>query len=182
MVAAVIIAGIIVSTSGMSADYIIDKAGQHASVNFKVSHLGFSFITGRFNDFDGKFSYDPTSPSDSKVSVTINTASLDTNHAERDKHFRSDKFFEVARYPTITFESTGYAAGSNGDKLDGNLTIRGITKSVVIDVNHVGSGKDPWGGYRSGFEGEIILHAADFGLPGWVGNIEIELNVEGVRQ
>ena len=170
------------SMPAMSADYIIDKEGQHASVIFRADHLGFSYITGRFNDFDGRFSYDPANPAISKVSVTINVDSLDTNHAERDKHLRSDKFFDVALYPTITFEGTGYSSGSGGDKLNGNLTVHGITKAVVIDVNHVGAGKDPWGGYRSGFEGEIILRAADFGLPDWVGNIKIELNVEGIRQ
>ena len=114
--------------------------------------------------------------------MTINVSSLDTNHAERDKHLRSDKFLDVAQYPIITFESTGYEAGSIHDKLNGNLTVRGITRPITIDVNHVGAGKDPWGGYRVGFEGEITLRGSDYGLPDWVGDIEFGLNVEGVRQ
>ncbi len=178
----VIAAGLTASMPVMPADYVIDKEGQHASVNFRASHLGYSFITGRFNDFDGKFSYDPAHPSDSKISLTINVGSLDTNHAERDKHLRSDKFLDVAQYPTIIFEGTGYTAGPGGDRLKGNLTVHGITRAIVINVNHVGFGKDPWGGYRSGFEGEITLLASDFGMPDWVGDIEFELNIEGIRQ
>jgi polyisoprenoid-binding protein YceI len=178
----VLIASMMSSAPLMAADYVIDRKGQHANVNFKASHLGFSYITGRFNDFEGSFSHDPGNPSASKVSVTINARSLDTNHAERDKALRSSDFFEAAKYPTITFESTGYAAGSGGDQLMGDLTIHGVTKAVTIDVNHVGEGPDPWGGYRSGFEGSIMLNAGDFDLPEWVGNIEISLNIEGVRQ
>ncbi len=166
----------------MAAEYVIDREGQHANVNFKASHLGFSYITGRFNDFEGSFSHDPDNPSASKVSVTINARSLDTNHAGRDKTLRSEQFFEVGKYPTITFESTGFIAGSGGGKLMGDLTIHGITNTVTIDVKHVGEGPDPWGGYRSGFEGTIMLTASDYGLPEWVGDIEISLNVEGVRQ
>jgi polyisoprenoid-binding protein YceI len=166
----------------LSANYVIDREGQHANVNFRASHLGFSYITGRFNDFEGSFSHDPSNPSASKVSVTIKTISLDTNHAERDKTLRSDEFFDVAKYPTITFESTGYMAGSSGDKLKGDLTIHGVTREVSIDVKQVGEGPDPWGGYRSGFEGSVNVTASDYDLPEWVGDIEISLNVEGVRQ
>lgn len=143
MISAVFTAVIIALTPAMASDYVIDNKGQHASVNFRASHLGFSFIAGRFNDFEGKFSHDPANPSVSKASVKIKAASIDTNHAERDKHLRSEDFFEVAKYPTITFESTGYAVDSGGARLNGDLTIHGVTRAVVIDVNHVGEGKDP---------------------------------------
>ncbi len=182
LIAAALVAGAVAASPVIAADYVIDKKGQHAFVNFKVSHLGFSYIIGRFNDFSGTFSHDPKNPGASKTSVTINTQSIDTNHAERDKHLRSEDFFEVSKYPTITFESTGYEAGGEMDRLMGNLTIRGITKPVTIDVKQVGEGKDPWGGYRSGFAGSITLSAADYGLPDWVGDVEVELNIEGVRQ
>jgi polyisoprenoid-binding protein YceI len=182
MLGLVLVVGMMSSAPLMAANYVIDKKGQHANVNFKVSHLGFSYITGRFNDFEGGFSHDPGNPSASKVSVTINAGSLDTNHAERDKALRSADFFEVAKYPTITFKGTGYVAGSDGDKLMGDLTMHGVTKAVTIDVNHVGEGADPWGGYRSGFEGSITLKVGDFGMPEWVGDVQISLNVEGVRQ
>ena len=178
----VLVVSMILSAPVMAADYVIDKKGQHASVSFKVSHLGYSYIIGRFNDFEGSFSHDASNPSASKASVTINASSLDTNHAERDKALRSAEFLEVAKYPTITFEGTGYVAGSGGDKLMGDLTMHGVTKTVTIDVNHIGEGADPWGGYRTGFEGDITLKVGDFGLPEWVGNVEISLIVEGVRQ
>ena len=182
MLGLVLVVGMMSSAPLMAADYVIDREGQHANVNFKASHLGFSYITGRFNDFEGGFSHDPGNPSASGVSVTINARSLDTNHAERDKALRSADFFDVAKYPTVTFEGIGYTAGSGGDKLMGDLTLHGVTKAVTIDVKLVGEGPDPWGGYRSGFEGSIMLNAGDFDLPEWVGDIQISLNIEGVRQ
>lgn len=169
---------LLVSAQTMAADYVIDVKGQHAFVNFKVSHLGYSYIIGRFNDFSGKFSHDPAKPAGSSVNVTIQAKSLDTNHAERDKHLRSADFFEVDKYPVISFESTSFKDG----KLAGNLSLRGVTKPVTLDVVQVGEGDDPWGGYRSGFEGEVNLKASDFGFPGWVGDVAVSLQVEGVRQ
>jgi polyisoprenoid-binding protein YceI len=172
----------LVSTQLMAANYVIDKEGQHAAVLFKASHLGFSYNVGRFKNLEGKFSYNKNKPSASTASVTIDAKSLDTNHAERDKHLRSDDFLDVDKYPTITFTSTGYQAGSEGDVLKGKLTLHGVTKEVDIAVNHIGEGKDPWGGYRSGFEGKLSIKAVDYGIPDWVGKIEIELIVEGIRQ
>ncbi len=169
------------SGQAFAANYAIDKKGQHAFINFKVNHLGFSFIVGGFNDFDGSFSHDASNPGASKAEVVIQTKSIDTNHAERDKHLRSDDFLDVSKYPTITFNSTGYQAGADGDKLMGELTMMGVTKPVTIDVTHIGEGKDPWGGYRTGFVGTTMITASDFGLKDWVGEIQIELNIEGIR-
>lgn len=90
----------------MAADYAIDKQGQHAFVNFKISHLGYSWLYGTFKDFDGSFSFDAAKPEASKVNVTLNTASVDTNHAERDKHLRSGDFLNVSKHPQATFTST----------------------------------------------------------------------------
>lgn len=182
MVGLVLAVSMMSSAPLMAADYIIDIKGQHANINFRVSHLGFSYIIGRFNDFEGGFSHDARDPSASKASVTINARSVDTNHAERDKHLRGKDFLDASKYPTITFESTGYVAAADGDKLMGDLTIHGVTKAVTIDVNQVGEGPDPWGGYRSGFTGSILLKASDFDLPEWIGNLEISLDIEGVRQ
>jgi polyisoprenoid-binding protein YceI len=168
---------LLASAQTMAADYEIDTKGQHASVFFKASHLGYSYVIGRFNDFSGKFSHDPAKPANSKASVTIQAKSLDTNHAERDKHLRSADFFEVDKYPVIAFESTSFKNG----KLMGNLSLRGVSKPVTLDVAHIGEGDDPWGGYRSGFEGEVSVKAADFGLPGWLGDVTVTLQVEGVR-
>ena len=164
-----------------AANYKIDSEGQHAFVTFKVSHLGYSYIVGGFNDFEGEFFHDASNPSASKVSVTIDAGSLDTAHAERDKHLRSADFFDVGKYPTITFESTGYVADASGDKLRGQLTIQDKTREVELNVRQIGEGKDPWGGYRNGFHGTVTLNSADFGMPKWVGDVEVELNIEGIR-
>ena len=171
-----------IATYAVAADYAIDKKGQHAFITFKASHLGYSYIIGRFNDFDGAFSHDANKPADSKIDVTINAASLDTNHAERDKHLRSADFFDVGNYPTITFKSTDYQTSADIGILEGILNMHGVSKKVSINVKQIGEGTDPWGGYRSGFEGHTIINASDFGLPDWVGNVTVELIVEGIRQ
>ncbi|OED36951.1 hypothetical protein AB833_25345 [Chromatiales bacterium (ex Bugula neritina AB1)] len=173
---------LIAAANSYAADYVIDKKGQHAFVSFKASHLGYSYIVGRFNDFDGTFSHDADNPAASKVEVTINANSIDSNHQKRDDHLRSDDFLDVEKYPTITFASTSYETSGDNNTLNGDLTIHGVTQAVSIDVEHIGEGKDPWGGYRSGFEGNVTVKASDYGLPEWVGDIEVELVVEGIRQ
>ena len=92
--AALVLGSALIGAQAMAADYVIDKKGQHAFVNFKISHLGYSWLYGTFKDFDGKFSFDAAKPEASKVSVTLKTASVDTNHAERDKHIASADFLE----------------------------------------------------------------------------------------
>ena len=89
-----------------AADYVIDTQGAHAFVNFKIKHLGYSWLHGRFNTFDGTFSYDAKTPNASQITVNIDTTSLDSNHAERDKHLRGKDFLNVSKYPTATFKST----------------------------------------------------------------------------
>ena len=182
LLGAALAAGMTASAQAIAADYVIDKAGQHAFITFKASHLGYSYIIGRFNDFEGSFSHDPDNPAGSKANVTIQAKSIDTNHAERDKHLRSDDFFDVAKYPVIEFTSTKYDGADKSGRLEGNLTMHGVTKAVTWDVNHIGEGDDPWGGYRSGFEAEVTLKAADFDMPNWVGDVEVEVIVEGIRQ
>ena len=170
-----------------AADYQIDKQGQHASVNFKISHLGYSWIYGRFNDFEGTFSWDADKPEASAINVTVNTESVDTNHAERDKHIRSEDFLNVAENATATFTSTGVeVTGDNSAKVSGDLTLNGVTKPVVLDANFIGEGDDPWGGYRAGFDATTTLNLADFGIDYNLGpaseTVELILTVEGVRQ
>ena len=175
------------SVPAMAADYAIDKKGQHAFINFKISHLGYSWLYGTFKDFDGDFSFDAANPEASKVSVKINTASLDSNHAERDKHLRSDDFLNVSKHPTATFESTSVkSTGEGSADITGNLTLNGVTKPVVIAASFIGEGKDPWGGYRAGFEGSTTLKLKDFDIKTDLGpaseSVELILSVEGVRK
>ncbi|MBP8236438.1 MAG: YceI family protein [Pseudomonas sp.] len=171
----------------MAADYAIDKQGQHAFVNFKISHLGYSWLYGTFKDFDGSFSFDAAKPQDSKVNVTLNTSSVDTNHAERDKHLRSGDFLNVSKHPTATFTSTSVKSTGEGTAdITGDLTLNGVTKPVVIAAKFIGEGKDPWGGYRAGFEGSTKLKLKDFDIQKDLGpasqEVELIISVEGVRQ
>lgn len=171
----------------MAADYAIDKQGQHAFVNFKISHLGYSWLYGTFKDFDGSFSFDAAKPQDSKVNVTLNTTSVDTNHAERDKHIRSGDFLNVSKHPTATFASTSVKSTGEGTAdITGDLTLNGVTKPVVIAAKFIGEGKDPWGGYRAGFEGSTTLKLKDFDISKDLGpaseSVELIISVEGVRK
>lgn len=171
----------------LAADYAIDKPGQHAFINFKISHLGYSWLYGTFKDFDGSFSFDAAKPEASKVNVTINTTSVDSNHAERDKHLRGSDFLNVSKHPTATFESTSVKSTGEGTAdITGNLTLNGVTKPVVIQAKLLGEGKDPWGGYRAGFEGSTTLKLKDFNIQKDLGpasqEVELILSIEGVRQ
>lgn len=171
----------------MAADYVIDKKGQHAFVNFKISHLGYSWLYGTFKDFDGSFSFDDAKPEASKVAVNLKTASVDSNHAERDKHLRSADFLNVDKHPTASFESTKVVSTGQGTAdITGNLTLNGVTKPVVIAARFIGEGKDPWGGYRAGFEGTTTLALKDFGIDKMdLGpasqTVDLIISVEGVR-
>ena len=165
-----------------ASTYQIDKAGQHAFITFKASHLGYSYIIGHFEDFDGEFQYDETIPEASKVDVIIQAKSLDSNHAERDKHLTGKDYFDTEQYPLITFSSTSFEGEANRGQLTGDLTIKGITRSVTLSVSKIGQGDDPWGGYRAGFEGDVTLNAGDYDLPSWIGDVEVNLIVEGVRE
>ncbi|WP_295555881.1 YceI family protein [uncultured Hyphomicrobium sp.] len=170
-----------------AANYEIDTKGAHASINFRVKHLGFSWLTGRFDTFTGTFSYDPKAPEASKVNVEIDAASVSSNHAERDKHLRNTDFLDVAKFPKATFVSKKVEpAGEGKAKIVGDLTLRGVTKEVTLDAEYVGGGADPWGGNRVGFSGTTKLTLADYGINFNLGpdakEVELTLNVEGVEK
>ncbi len=174
------------SSLANAADYTIDTKGMHAFINFRVQHLGYSWLYGRFGDFAGEFSYDSKAPENAKASVVIQAASLDTNHAERNMHLRSADFLDVDKYPEIKFISTKYSpAGADSGTLYGNLTLHGVTRPVAIKVEKLGEGKDPWGGYRAGFYGTTEISRSDFGVDKNLGpaseKIEITLSIEGIQ-
>lgn len=170
-----------------AADYVIDTQGAHAFVQFKISHLGYSWLYGRFNTFSGNFSYDANKLAESKIQLTIDTASVDSNHAERDKHLRSADFLNVSKHPQARFVSSKIVPKA-GDAFDlhGNLTLNGVTKEVVIAAEKLGEGKDPWGGYRAGFAGTTTLTLKDFAINTDLGpasaKVQLDLTVEGIRQ
>ena len=139
----------------MAADYDVDAA--HTTVQFKVGHLGFSELVGRFNTFSGTFSMDDANPAAAKASFEIDAASVDSNHEARDKHLRSPDFLDVKQYPKMTFVSTAYEGTKEKGVLKGTLTLHGVAKEVAFDLVKIGEGKDPWGGYRSGFNASTTI-------------------------
>ena len=170
-----------------ASEYDIDIDGAHATVQFKIKHLGYSWLTGRFNKFGGHFSYDEKKPNASKIEINIDTRSIDSNHAERDKHLRSKDFLDVSKYPTAKFVSTSFKEKDKSTAvLEGKLTLHGVTKNIVIELEHVGHGADPWGGYRRGFAGSTILTLKDFGITTDLGpasrQVEMFLAIEGIRR
>ncbi len=171
----------------MADDYAIDKKGQHAFIDFKISHLGYSYIYGTFKDWDGSFSFDAKNPEASKIDVTLKTTSVDTNHAERDKHIRTADFLDVAKYPEAKFVSTSVKSTGEGKAdVTGDLTLHGVTKPVVIKATFLGEGKDPWGGYRAGFEGTTTIKLKDFDIQKDLGpksqELELQISFEGVKK
>lgn len=180
-------AALLSSASSFAADYNIDIKGTHAFINFKIQHLGYSWLTGRFNKFDGEFSYDENNLAASKIKVNIDVTSIDSNHAERDKHLRGDNFLNTAKFPDASFVSTKIVTKSDATfDIVGDLTLHGTTKSITINAKKIGEGKDPWGGYRAGFEGAITLRPADFGINYDLGpasaTLELELLIEGIKK
>ncbi len=178
----IIISPLIYSAS-FGGEYKVDPG--HSFVEFRIKHLGFSWLYGRFNKISGEFSYDPEKALASSFSIDIETASVDTNHAERDKHLRGKKgFLEVKKYPIATFRSTKYSGTADRGILEGILTLHGVSRTIEIEIEKVGEGKDPWGGYRAGFIGKTTLARKDFGIDYNLGPfsdlLEFELGIEGI--
>ncbi|MGQ4880192.1 YceI family protein [Billgrantia sp. LNSP4103-1] len=172
----------------MADEYVVDTEGQHAFVQFKINHLGFSYILGNFEEFEGRFHYDPEDLEAASVEMEVQVGSLNTNHAERDRHILSDDFLSADEYPTATFVSTGFEPeGENEGVLTGELTLKGETREIEMPVTLMGEGDDPWGNYRAGFEGSTTLTLADYGIdmsefPEVMHELELYVTFEGVRQ
>jgi polyisoprenoid-binding protein YceI len=161
-ISALILAVFLSCASAQAATYSVDA--DHSSVGFKIRHL-FSKVQGSFNKFDGTIEYEPGKPETWSFNGTIDAASINTNVPERDKHLRGADFFDVEKFPMITFKSTGAKEVSpNKAKLDGVLTLHGVSKPVTLDVDIHGVGKDPWGNVRVGFTASTKLNRKNFGI------------------
>jgi len=170
--------------------YSIDPA--HSAVGFSIRHL-FSKVPGHFTKFEGKIALDKDDWSKSSVQVTIDAASIDTNEPKRDQHLRSADFFDAAKQPKITFQSTAVKqAAANKLQVMGNLTIKGVTKPVTLDVDVLGFGPGYGGVVRGGFEARTKINRQDFGVA-WNDVIEgggavlgddvdIHINVEAAKE
>jgi polyisoprenoid-binding protein YceI len=139
----------------------IDPA--HSNVEFVVRHL-LSKVRGRFTEFEGAITIDPE-PARSSVEATIQAASIDTHNADRDAHLRSPDFLDIERFPTLSFRSTAVRPGDEPGRyaVDGDLTIRDMTRPVTLDVEYLGWSDDPWGGKRAGFSASTEINRDDFG-------------------
>ncbi|MCL7928978.1 YceI family protein [Halomonas llamarensis] len=188
-IATAIAAASLVPLGQAQADtYVIDTEGQHAFVQFKISHLGFSRLLGNFEEFSGEFYYDPENLQDSSFEMEVQVDSLNSNHAERDRHILSDDFLNAGQYPTASFISTGFEpSGASEGVVTGDLTLHGETQEIEMPVELMGEGDDPWGNYRAGFEGSTTLTLSDFGIdmntfPEAMHELELYVTFEGVRQ
>jgi polyisoprenoid-binding protein YceI len=185
--ASAIALGSLFSFSAQAADYEIDTKGAHAFVQFKIQHLGYSWLLGRFNTFEGDFSYDKAAPEKSEIEIVIETASIDSNHAERDKHLKGADFLNVDEFPKAVFKSTGFEIKDDDTAIvTGIFMLHGVKKTINFPIEKIGEGKDPWGGYRAGFSGKTKLKLSDYGISYNLGpastHVEIELHVEGIRK
>ncbi|MBF0444947.1 MAG: YceI family protein [Magnetococcales bacterium] len=172
------------ATPAQADNYRIDPT--HSFIEFSILHLGISVLKGRFNDISGDFNYDEQNPNSAKISVLVKTASIDSNHAERDKHLRGKDFLNVSKYPEATFTTTSFKGNGKTGTLTGELTIHGKTNKVIIPITYVGAGKDPWGGYRMGFSGNIRIKRSDYGISYNLGpaaqSMDLDLFVEGIKK
>ena len=164
--------------------YTIDPS--HSFVKFETGHLGVSKLSGRFNTIAGKLKYDPAAGEESQsVEVSIDTTSLDTNWADRDKHLRSGDFFNVASFSNATFKSIKFDGDASGGTLTGILTFLGVSKNIEFPIKKIGEGKDPWGGYRVGFEGTYKMTRKDFGMDFNLGPaaelVDVTLQIEAIK-
>ncbi len=165
----------------------------HSKVIFSVSHMVISEVTGRFNDFDATIVQTKDDLSDSKLTATIKTKSINTDNEGRDKHLRSADFFDVEKHPEITFTSKSFEkTGKDTYKITGDLTMHGITKSAVLSTKYNGQMSDPWGNTKIGFKAESKVNRKDFNII-WnktleaggllVGDeVEITINIEMAKE
>jgi polyisoprenoid-binding protein YceI len=165
----------------------------HSEVGFSVRHMMVSKVRGKFEKVEGTFTTG-ADPQQSSVSVTIDPSSITTSQADRDNHLRSGDFLEVEKYPTMTYQSTGVRRDGDDFLLDGNLTLKGVTRPVTLTLEINGFGPDAYGGTRAGFSAKGEINRKDFGvsfdgtIPGSNNGVvvsdkvTIDLEIEGVLQ
>lgn len=147
----------------MKSTYTIDPA--HSNLQFSVRHMMIANVKGAFSGVKGTVLYDPDAPETGSVEAEVDTSTISTLDPNRDTHLKSPEFLDAAQFPTITFKSTRIERSGDGLKIDGDLTIHGVTKPVTLDVEEVSpEGKDPWGNTRIGASAKAKIKRSDFGL------------------
>jgi len=176
----------VAAVEASARDFNVDNV--HSSVIFRVKHLGVTHFFGRFNTVSGTYRLDMENPANSAIDITIDVNSVDSNNAGRDRHLKSPDFFNAPQFPNATFKATGFErAGDDTLRVTGDLTIRGTTRSVTLDVQHTGEG-DRGGnfGYRGGFYAETTINRQDFGvsyLPEGLSNeVKLIISIQGIAR
>jgi polyisoprenoid-binding protein YceI len=171
--------------------WAVDPA--HSSIDFSIKHMVIAKVKGTFHNFEAKIEADPEDLTTADIEFSVDVASIDTRNADRDNHLRSADFFEVEKYPKMTFKATRITRKSEGEyEVTGDLTIRGVTRPETFLVTYEGQGKDPWGGERAGFSAHGTINRSDYGLT-WnaaletggvlVGDqVQISLEIEATKQ
>lgn len=154
---------LLVAATAVAGNFKVDST--HSEISFKVKHLGISTVTGYFNDFNATFDVDPNDLSTLTAHAVIRTKSVDTRVEDRDNHLKSADFFDVESHPEIRFTSQrAEVVGKNKVKLHGELTIRGVTKAVVLDTEFQGAATGPMGKHRAAFVASTTINRKDFGV------------------
>jgi polyisoprenoid-binding protein YceI len=149
--------------SALTGTYTIDPA--HSRIGFMARHAMVTKVRGAFNEFTGSIVLDGSNPANSTAAVTIKAASIDTRNAQRDGHLHGNDFLAIEEHPEITFVSTSARQTDDTDfELTGDLTIRGVTNSITIPFSYEGSATDPFGNFRAGFEGSVVINRKDYGV------------------
>jgi polyisoprenoid-binding protein YceI len=148
--------------TAMAATYTIDK--DHSTIEFMVKHMGISNVKGTFKDYDGKIEMDEKSPNKDTASIKIKTSSIETGTAKRDEHLKSPDFFDVAKFPEMSFETTKVSKKGENWTVDGKLTLHGVTKPITLKATFGGKTTDPYGNERVAFSATGKIDRKDFGL------------------
>lgn len=148
--------------SELTGDYVVDAS--HSRFGFVARHAMVTKVRGQFNEFEGNLFLDAENPANSTGELTVQAKSIDTRNADRDNHIRSNDFLAMDEFPQIIFSTTAIAGGPEQWKVNGDLTVRGVTKPVTLDVTYLGTSPDPWGNTRVGFEGSTVVNRKDWGV------------------
>jgi polyisoprenoid-binding protein YceI len=179
--ATVIVVGL--GRTATADDYVIDAA--HSGVTFQISHLGLSWIHGRFNNFAGKFTIDSSDPAKTSFTLNIKPDSVDTNNSQRDTHLKSPDFFNVKQFPALNFTSTAVKPIEGGYEVTGDLALHGETKPVTFSLKGGRSAEFPKGVQRTGYSTQLVIKRSDFGvgkpMPILGDDVYVAISFEGTK-
>lgn len=176
---------LILSTTASAETYAVDPA--HSSIVFRIKHLDISYVYGRFNNVSGMIQFDPAADDRNAVEMAVSATDVDTGNSKRDAHLKGADFFNSDEHKAVSFKSKSFKKKTeNTYEISGDLTLLGITKPITVTALKTGEGKDPWGGFRIGFETTFGIKRSDFRMTNMIGSVgddvHITVSIEGVRK